>query len=145
MDVKNEIICSVWSYLQAMEELPGQAILLQLDGQRYALNLVDQTCTFTTISLLLTIDDVHLYWALQGYGMVEFSLASAALKCKQAMEAIENEMRPDSKKAGGKRKAGEAAPTEPQSQSAQVWLQWRVWGHCCHHSMLLHQQPLGIP
>lgn len=40
--------------------------------------------------------------------MVEFSLASAALKCKTAMETIENEMRPDSKRSGGKRKADEA-------------------------------------
>lgn len=45
---------------------------------------------------------------VQGYGMVEFSLASAALKCKTAMETIENEMRPDSKRSGGKRKADEA-------------------------------------
>lgn len=52
----------------------------------------------------------------QGYGMVEFSLASAALKCKTAMEAIENEMRPDSKRSGGKRKA-EAPPAEPEPQS----------------------------
>ena len=92
-----------------------------------------------------TDDDVHLCWALQGYGMVEFSLASAALKCKQAMEAIENEMRPDSKKAGGKRKAGEAAPTDSQSQGAQVGPQRLVWDWSCHHSMMPPQYALNAP
>ncbi|KAK9840362.1 hypothetical protein WJX74_008327 [Apatococcus lobatus] len=54
--------------------------------------------------------------ASKGYGMVEFSLASAALKCKTAMEAIENEMRPDSKRSGAKRKADEPEAAEEAAQ-----------------------------
>ena len=32
---------------------------------------------------------------VQGYGFVEFSLPGAALTCKQAMDEIEQRMRPD--------------------------------------------------
>ena len=69
---------------------------------------------------------------VQGYGMVEFSLASAALKCKTAMEAIENEMRPDSKRAGAKRRAGE--PAESQSQVCLLPAAHLEHGSMCHPS-----------
>ena len=43
---------------------------------------------------------------VQGYAFVEFSLPSAANICKQAMERIEYEMRPDVAKRLGKNKDG---------------------------------------
>ena len=39
---------------------------------------------------------------MQGYGFVEFSLPSAAMACKRAMDEIERNMRPDPKKAAHK-------------------------------------------
>ena len=39
---------------------------------------------------------------MQGYGFVEFSLPSAAVACKRAMDEIERNMRPDPKKLAPK-------------------------------------------
>ena len=71
--------------------------------------------------------------ALQGYGFVEFSLPSAAMACKRAMDDIERNMRPDPKKASHK-----PAPKRPERKDEVsylhyyiVWISKSEWLHTC--------------
>lgn len=51
---------------------------------------------------------------MQGYGFVEFSLPGSALACKQAMDEIEQSMRPDPRKPRPSKSEGDL-PKPPEA------------------------------
>ena len=58
-----------------------------------------------------------MWWFVQGYGFVEFSLPEVALACKAAMDAIETAMRPDPRQPA---KPNPGPTPKPAAATAQV-------------------------
>ena len=87
----------------------------------------------------------HIKLAVQGYAFVDFSLPGSALACKQAMDEIERNMRPDPRKQKDMKSAqpdsAGRAPQDGQTQAEATDGAKPTVSHCTAPSKTAHNQP----